>query len=407
MLALLLLGFKTENVVVVSLALSLVLLVYYDYLRASELEGLTGRIAITRESPRIVTELEDVKIRVLVENLSGRDVPLAEVVDHPPEPLVPRSRPEASMVLPKGSIAAFSYSVKPMLPGTYTLRSLEVRVYGPLGFFMTRGTVSSTTTITALPYYGGAKTSLRSLERLWGLVIRGKATGGMYDLADLREYVPGDDRRKIVWKAYARTGRVYVREDFGEVTARVLAMLDVKAWDWTLGEPPNTLASVELRTLRSVVHELARYGVPLDLAVCCGEGIKVVRGATEDLARALADVFSYIEPYCRCAPRVDLFASAPIYMGRSTSDYAAALLITNPVSLAAENPAKFLELATMYGGRLRVVVPRFDYELYVDREELKRIYRVASDLLERTGGTLEFLEESLLVKPIGGTRRWR
>lgn len=384
----------------------MLLLVYYDYSRLSELESLAGSISVTRESPGIVSELESAEIRVLVENPSGRDVPLAEVVDHLPRSLAPVGRPGASMVLPRGSAAAFSYSVRPLLPGAHVMRSLEVRVYGPLGFFVTRRTVSSTTAITVLPYYSEAVMPLKSVERLWGLVIRGKATGGMFDLADLREYVPGDDYRKIVWKAFARTGRVYVREDFGEVAARVLVMLDLRAWDWTLGESPNTLASVELRALRSIVQGLARYGVPLDVAVCCGSAVKVVRGVTEDVARALADVFSYVEPYCRCELHMDAFASAPLYMGRSTSDYAAALLITNPISLAAESPARFFELSSAFGGRLRVLVPRFDYELYVDREGLRRLYRIASDLLERAGGALEVLEESLFVRPIEGTRRW-
>lgn len=391
---------------VISLSLSMFLVVYYDYLRLAEIESISAKLSATREAPRIVSELEDVEIRVLVGNPSSRDVPLAEVVDLLPATLAPRRRPEASMVLPGGSTAVFAYSVRPLLPGSHTLRSLEVRIYGPLGFFMARSVVPSATTITVLPHYSGARVPLRSVERIWGLLIRGRSTGGMYDLADLREYVPGDDYRKIVWKAYARTGRVYIREDFGEVAARVLVMLDVRAWDWNLGEPPNTLASVELRTLRSVVHELARYGVPLDLAVCCGSAVKVVRGVTEDVARALVDAFSYIEPYCHCALRVDAFADAPTYMGRSTGEYAAALLITNPISLAAESPAKFLELATTYGGRLAVVVPRFDYERYVDRGELERLYRVLSSLLERAGGSLEYLEESLLLGPAKGAGEW-
>ncbi|MEM1623693.1 MAG: DUF58 domain-containing protein [Sulfolobales archaeon] len=383
--------------VLLTLSLSIILLLYYDYHQALDSGSSVGHISIVRESTKVATELEEVEVRVFVENSSGRDIALSEVIDLAPEFLALSGRPSATIALPRGTTATFSYRARPLLPGSYVFRDVEVRAFGPLGFFMTQTRVSCPTTLIVLPYYSGVGIPLKSIERFWGLLIRGKATGGMYDLADFREYSPGDDYRKIVWKAYARTGRVYVREDFGEVKARVLLILDVRAWDWNLGDPPNTLASIELRTLRSLVAGLARYGVPVDLAVCCSATAKVVRSATEDVAKALVDVFSYVTPRCYCSSHMGVYTSVPTYMGRQTSDYAAVILIANPISLAAESPAGFTELVETFGSRLRVFIPRFEYERYIDRRDIERLYGILSDVLERAGGSLELGEESLVL----------
>ncbi|MEM2207413.1 MAG: DUF58 domain-containing protein [Sulfolobales archaeon] len=394
-----------DSIVLLALSLSIILLLYYDYHQALESGNAIGSISIMRESAKVATELEEVEVKVFVENSSHRDVALSEVVDLVPEFLFLSEKPSAAVVLPKGTTAMFSYRVKPLLPGSYVFRDIEVRAFGPLGFFTTQTRVTFPTTITVLPYYGSMGLSLKSVEKLWGLIIRGKATGGMYDLADFREYTPGDDYRKIVWKAYARTGRVYVREDFGEVTARVLVILDVRAWDWSIGNPPNTLASIELRTLRSLVQSLARYSVPVDLAVCCSATAKVVRSATEDVAKALIDVFSYVTPHCYCSSHMGVYASVPTYMGRQASDYGAVLLVANPISLATENPTRFADLIEVFGSRLRVLIPRFEYEHYVDREDLEKLYSIISSILERAGGGLEPIEESMVLQYTKGGRK--
>ncbi|MEM2196462.1 MAG: DUF58 domain-containing protein [Sulfolobales archaeon] len=391
--------------VLLTLSLSIILLLYYDYHQALDSEKAVGSISIMRESTKVATELEEVEVRVFVENSSHRDMALSEVVDIAPEFLALSGKPSATVMLPKGTTAMFSYRVRPLLPGSYVFRDVEVRAFGPLGFFMTQTRVNCPTTLTVLPYYSGVGVPLKSVERLWGLLIRGKATGGMYDLADFREYSPGDDYRKIVWKAYARTGRLYVREDFGEVKARVLLVLDVRAWDWNLGNPPNTLASIELRTLRSLVSSLARHGVPVDLAVCCSATAKVVRSATEDVAKALVDIFSYVTPRCYCSSHMGIYASVPSYMGRQISDYAAVILVANPISLASESPARFTELVEAFGGRLRVLIPRFEYEHYVDRNDIERLYSVLSNILERAGGSLELSEESLVLHYTKGSKK--
>lgn len=61
--------------------------------------------------------------------------------------------------------------------------------------------------------------------------------GGAVEFADYREYAPGDELRRVDWKAYARLGRLYVKEFLDERQQTVLFLLDVSAsMDW--GGPP-------------------------------------------------------------------------------------------------------------------------------------------------------------------------
>ncbi len=396
----LLYGIKNVDIYAVAVSFSLILLIYYDYHQAVLASDLVEGLSISRDAPKIVTELEEFEVHVIAENLSGTDIPYITIRDSVPEYVEVQRKPTASMILPRGEAVGFSYKIRPVLSGSHTLYGLTVRVGGPLGFFVVETELRSPTSFTVLPYSGGVPLRLKSLERLWGLIVPGRSTGGMYDIADLREYSPGDDYRKIVWKALARSGKLYVREDFGEVTMRLLLMLDVNAINWELGTPPNTLASIELRVLRSIVETLAKYGVSVDVAVCCSATTKVVRNATEDVERSLVDIFSYITPYCSCSSPITVFLEAPTYLGRSVEDYSAMLLVVNPVAVASENPARFLELVRTFGRKFKVVIPRFEYENYIDKEDLAKFYSTLASLVERAEGSVEMLEENLTLRPI-------
>lgn len=76
------------------------------------------------------------------------------------------------------------------------------------------------------PVYGRPGGARRSLQK-----------GGAVEFADYREYSPGDELRRVDWKAYARLGRLYVKEFLDERQQTVLFLLDVSAsMDW--GGPP-------------------------------------------------------------------------------------------------------------------------------------------------------------------------
>ena len=47
------------------------------------------------------------------------------------------------------------------------------------------------------------------------------------DFAEHRQYMPGDDIRRIDWRVYARTDRFYVKEYEADTNSNFMALLDV------------------------------------------------------------------------------------------------------------------------------------------------------------------------------------
>lgn len=66
-----------------------------------------------------------------------------------------------------------------------------------------------------------------------GGMWRSRLKGGAVEFADYREYTPGDEPRRIDWKAYARLRRLYVREFLDDRRDTSLLVLDMSAsMDW-------------------------------------------------------------------------------------------------------------------------------------------------------------------------------
>ncbi|RKO66137.1 DUF58 domain-containing protein [Desulfofundulus salinus] len=58
---------------------------------------------------------------------------------------------------------------------------------------------------------------------------RSHRKGGAVEFADYRQYTPGDEPRRVDWKAYARLGRLYVKEFLDERQDCVLLLVDTSA----------------------------------------------------------------------------------------------------------------------------------------------------------------------------------
>src|SRR3954447_3153287 len=56
----------------------------------------------------------------------------------------------------------------------------------------------------------------------------------------MREYVPGDDLRRVVWAAVAKTGRMLVRESEQGITDHVSIVLDTDVDHHSPGRPSDT-----------------------------------------------------------------------------------------------------------------------------------------------------------------------
>jgi len=81
----------------------------------------------------------------------------------------------------------------------------------------------------------------------------------------MHEYAPGDDIRRIVWRAYARTGQLLVREAEQGITDKITIVLDLDERSHSKGEVSESLeAGVRAAASLGVRHLRDGYSVTLE-----------------------------------------------------------------------------------------------------------------------------------------------
>ncbi|MDX1649267.1 MAG: DUF58 domain-containing protein, partial [Myxococcota bacterium] len=169
-----------------------------------------------RPAPRLRRELPD---RAHV----GRPARLALVVDHrgetplrgrlqeelPPD-LVPCGPPPAEVRVAPRARAAVPFEVRPGRRGDRTLGRPLLLERSPLGFLARRTLGPGGDVLRVFPdtsrLVHAARMDPRELRALLG-VKRTRRRGEGMEFESLRDYVPGDDPRRIDWRATARRDR--------------------------------------------------------------------------------------------------------------------------------------------------------------------------------------------------------
>lgn len=389
-----------RNTLLLSLSLTLVLIFYHEYKTFLNIRDNISNIVITRIMGRdIVNELEEVEIRILIENKGSISLPRITLIDLVPKFIEtsPR-RPIFRIVVPPRLSIEVKYRARILTPGVHDFQSVLIVFSDVLGFFSEEKEILCKNSIVALPLSTAVNIELRSLQRILGVAVKGRAIGGTYDLANIREYIAGDDYRKILWKVYARTGKLMVREDFGETAARVLVLIDIRKHMWDIGLIPNTLAQVQLRYARSLVEYLARSRCTIDIALCSGLVPKVTRNAEKSIAEAVYNLISVLPAGEGCESPVSVFTDSIRYLGRTLEQYDAVILITNPISIALDYGVDELnKLLSLFAGKIVLAMPRFNYETLVDGEKLKMLLKELTAIVENIGLGVELSDEELTI----------
>ncbi|MEM2167961.1 MAG: DUF58 domain-containing protein [Candidatus Nezhaarchaeales archaeon] len=122
--------------------------------------------------------------------------------------------------------------VSPSVSGVYASEWLELRVYSPLKAFAAEFQVPFRTSVTVIPRVIPAV--IRALEVASSLGVAAyevplQAIGRGTEYAETREYIPGDDLRRMDWKATARLQKLMVKQYHQEAGGRVNLVYDLKA----------------------------------------------------------------------------------------------------------------------------------------------------------------------------------
>lgn len=184
-----------------------------------------------------------------------------------------------------GDELAHEYTFRPKLRGVYPVGPTTATWSDPLGLTAHSQRLAEPSEIIVHPEIERARD--RVLTRMWeDPPIRppvSKPWPVGFEFYGMRDYVPGDDLRRVVWTAYARTGRMLVRESEQGITDQVVILVDTdEAWH-SPGEVSETFETA-VKVAASVGVQHLDDGFSVALLTNDGPRTKGLRGSVADLA---------------------------------------------------------------------------------------------------------------------------
>ena len=184
-------------------------------------------LEVTRELPPVLTLGATGEVRWSIRNPAGRPVRVA-IADQLAPSLQAVTR-RLRGVVPSGARLQGVTSIRPRRRGRFDVRSLVVRVDGPLGLGARQRTLAIPAVLRVHPAFPSREEAELRLTRARVLEVglrSAKGRGGGTEFDQLREYGVDDEVRRIDWSATARTGKAMVRTYRAERNQSVLLLLD-------------------------------------------------------------------------------------------------------------------------------------------------------------------------------------
>lgn len=133
-----------------------------------------------------------------------------------------------------GKIAAwgsrtFEYTVRPVQRGVYHYGAVQAYVSGPLQLAERRFSLDNAKEVAVYPsYLQLRKYELLAISNKLTLagIKRVRRVANQAEFERIKEYVTGDDRRTVNWKATARRGRLMVNQYQDEKAQQVFSLID-------------------------------------------------------------------------------------------------------------------------------------------------------------------------------------
>jgi uncharacterized protein (DUF58 family) len=172
----------------------------------------------------------DVEVELLVQN-EGPALDLVEVADVlPVELAVIRGTNHAVVSLERGGTLHLSYVIRSSVKGDFVIGPVRARSLDPLGLGAHDSTLEVRSSLVVAP----TMEDLRRVQLLprrtrpWFGQAPSRQIGEGTEFWGMREYAPGDEVRRINWKASARLDRLYTNEYEGERSGDVVLVVDAR-----------------------------------------------------------------------------------------------------------------------------------------------------------------------------------
>jgi len=191
------------------------------------LYGSDGAVAARRAVPDRLSNGDENPIRIHLRNTYPFAVRCG-VADEQPVQLQNRDT-EAHLTIPTGRRRTLRYTVRPTRRGEYTFGAVNVFVTSPIGLVERHDQHEAEASVPVYPSFLQMRAyelmaASNRLEEMGVTPVR--QLGHTMEFDHIREYVVGDDRRSINWKASARRGDLMVNEYRDERAQPVYCVLN-------------------------------------------------------------------------------------------------------------------------------------------------------------------------------------
>lgn len=239
---------------------------------------------------------EDIRIDSRVRNLTGAtlgNVEIQEIVDDRIIPEKGASRTIAS-VGPSEEIN-ITFEFPSPVRANYEIGPLIVRVRDPFGFYLTeRRFEPETLSVMPRPERTRAVQLRPRHVGPWPGAVPSKALGLGTEFYSMREYIPGDDPKRINWKASARYNELIVNEIEAERVTDVMIVLDTDVTFF--GPTEGELFEREIRAAASFSRVLLRQGNRVGLVLQGGERGSIPAGFGKRQERRILYLLAAAKP---------------------------------------------------------------------------------------------------------------
>ncbi len=187
-------------------------------------------IAVTRRiQPMRSIGDEDVEVTLTVTNKSPRPIESLQLEDNVPDELEVKSGTSRLMLsLRPGEVAGFSYRLSNPKRGTHELGPIQVAFTDNLKLRSVIAELSNVDQFLVLPKIEKLGTIDLKGRRVgpWPGLVPSRRMGIGTEFFEISAYIPGDDLRRVNWKASARAGELVTNEFEGEQVVDILVVLD-------------------------------------------------------------------------------------------------------------------------------------------------------------------------------------
>jgi uncharacterized protein (DUF58 family) len=205
-----------------------------------------------------------VVVTLTVENKGPGTAPFLLVEDSLPPSLGKPARVVVSGI-PAGNSERVSYSVLCRQRGRFRLGPISVSVTDPFGLARVNIRVPDTNDLIVYPYVEDIPASELSLQGAgFGDSTMRQLYRSAAEFYTMREYVTGDDLRRIHWPSVARTGQLMIRQD--EATRRSAATVFLDNRTLMLGSVGSQSFERAVSVAASMGRALLRAGFAVRLA---------------------------------------------------------------------------------------------------------------------------------------------